>query len=1081
MRNRRLVLLSLLLCLFCNRVPAQLTSATLSGRITDPSGAVIPKAKVTAVDEATGKVITGEADDQGNYVLPGLLPDPYRVTFSQPGFQSRVQEGLVVTVGQRATVDATLTVGTATESVSVQGSQAAAVNLESPTVSTEVDSKMTVNLPLNGRNLLQLTQLAPDSGPTSPGPYNQGASRPDLSNSYVGASGGRGDSMAFYLDGALNEDVLTQIPNVFPNPDAIQEFSLDSNTFSAKFAGRGGGVMNAVTRGGTNQFHGVLFEFVRNSVLNGRNYFSAAQDGLKRHQFGGTFGGPIRKDKTFGFFSYQRTTVRQNPINSATVLTANQRAGDFSSSSNQLVDPATGTPFAGNQVDPAQFDPIAAQILNLLPVGAPGTGLIFYTSRLIENDNQFVGRADENIGSNLHLYASYLYDGLSEPAAADPHNILTAGNSSGVGTNQYWQSQFAVLNATYIFTPHLTTTAVLSMSRRSNLAQSASGFPGWTQLGAQIPNLVAPGHTSLNLAVNNYFSVSWDGVYTIPATEAGPANQWTWVKGNHALEFGGDLLFSKVIKNQDYEGDGSYTFSNSLSGDNALDFLLSKPSSFVQEANFYETPTRTLPSLYLVDTWHARPRLVFTLGLRWNPFVPVFDDTYHQAGVFSPAAYAQGTHSSLYPSLPPGLLLAGDPGVPSRGIDSRYRLFDPRVGFALDVFGNSKTSLRGGYGMYEDQMTANMINLNYSPFNVNVSVTNPASIENPYLGQVDPFPVPKPTPTTTHFQIPEAAGPFVLDMKAPTIQQWNLTLEQQMRFATLLRISYEGSMADHLFAAVEGNAAVYNPALTQKQNVANYNARRPMGAWYQGLSLNENVGTASYNSLTVSGQRQVARGLTFLTGYRWSKCMDEADPGGFNSDVYATPVPRADRSRCAYDVKNQFKASGVWDLPVTHMGWAPANLILSGWSLSGILTLRDGQPFTVLSGVDNSTSGIGRDRADLIGNPNLPGGRSHAQMVAAYFNPAAFKTNALGTYGNTPRMFLTGPGYEDIDLAVLRSFPIPVKSAESQRLEFRAESFNLANRVNFSNPTATVTSKSDGRITSASDPRILQFGLKYIF
>jgi hypothetical protein len=318
-------------------------------------------------------------------------------------------------------------------------------------------------------------------------------------------------------------------------------------------------------------------------------------------------------------------------------------------------------------------------------------------------------------------------------------------------------------------------------------------------------------------------------------------------------------------------------------------------------------------------------------------------------------------------------------------------------------------------------------------------------------------------------------------MKPPTIQQWNLTLEQQMPFATLFRISYEGSAADHLFGAVEGNAAVYNPALTQKQNVANYNARRPMGAWYQGLSLNENVGTASYNSLTASAQRQVTRGLTFLTGYRWSKCMDEADPGGFNSDVYATPVPRADRSRCAYDVTNQFKASGVWDLPAAHLGWAAANQILSGWAVNGILTLRGGEPFTVLSGVDDSTNGIGKDRADIIGNPKLPTGRSHARTAAEYFNTAAFKSNGLGTYGDTPRMFLTGPGYEDIDLAVLRSFAMPLQRMESQRMEFRAESFNLANRVNFSNPTATVSSKSDGRITSASDPRILQFSLKYIF
>jgi hypothetical protein len=1080
MRYTSVVSCALLLVLNASSMVAQLTSATISGRVSDSSQSIVPGAAVTALDIATGNTVHGETNDQGAFVLTGLLPDTYRLTFSKPGYKSKIQEGLVISVGENATVNGVLEVGSVSESVTVVA-ESAAVNLQSPTVSTAIDSKMTQELPLNGRNVLQLAQLAPDAGPTATGPYNQGASRPDLSNSYVGASGGRGDSTAYYLDGALNEDVLTQIPNVFPDPDAIQEFSFDTSSFSAKFAGLGGGVMNTVTRGGTNQIHGVLFEFLRNSVLNGRNYFATAQDGLKRNQFGGTIGGPIRKGKTFGFFSYQGTTIRQNPTSSATVLTAAQRAGDFSSDSKQLVDPATGAPFPKNQVDPSLFDPIAAKILALLPVGASGTGLVYYTAPLVENDKQFVGRMDENVTQNLHLYASYLYDSLSEPAETVADNVLTASNSSGTGTDQYWQSQFAVLNTTYTFSPKLTTTAVLSMSRRTNLAKSAPGFPGWTQLGADIPNLVASGYTSLQLAISNYFSVAWDGVYRIPATEGGPASQWTWVKGNHTLEFGGDILWSKVIKNQDYEGDGSYSFSNSLSGDNALDFLLSAPSSFVQEASFYEAPTRRLPAAYIVDTWHTTPRLVLTLGVRWNPFVPVFDSTYHQAGVFSPTAYANGVHSTLYPTLPPGLLLAGDPGVPARGIDSNYHLFDPRVGFAFDVFGNGRTSLRGGYGMYQDQMTANMINLNYSPFNVSVSLTNPASIENPYQGQVDPFPVAKPTPTTTPFQIPEAAGPFVLGMKPPTIQQWNLTLEQQFFFSSLLRLAYEGSSADHLFGAVEGNAAVYNPAETQKQNVANYNIRRPMGKYFQGLSLNENVGTANYNAFIASVQRQASRGLTLLAGYRWSKCMSEADPTGFNSDVYATPAPHADRSRCSYDVTNQFKASFVWNSPQTHFEWSPSNQLLSGWMLNGILTLRGGEPFTVLSGVDNSTSGIGKDRADLVGIPNLPKGRSHTQESSEYFNTAAFAENALGTYGDTSRMFLTGPSYSDLDFVLARSFRIPIKSREEDRLEFRAESFNLANRVNFANPTATVSSKSDGRITSAQDPRILQFGLKYIY
>lgn len=1080
MRFYRIVVAILLLLFGFPSAHAQLTSATIAGQITDASKSALPGASVVAVDTATGATFKATANGDGTYVLTGVPPATYRLTCSMTGFQTSRQENLMVRVGERATVDVTLQVGSATESITVQAA-AAGVDLQSPTVSTVIDTNMTRELPLNGRNVLQLAQLAPDAGPTSPGPYNQGASRPDLTNSYVGISGGRGDSTAFYLDGALNEDVLTQIANVFPNPDSIQEFSLDTSAFSAKFAGLGGGVMNVVTRGGGNTFHGTAFEFLRNSALNGRNYFASSQDGLKRHQFGGTIGGPILRNKLFAFFSYQRTTVRQNPINSATVLTEAQRNGDFSGISKQLVNPTTGTLYTGNQILPATFDPIAKNLLALLPVGAPGTGLVFYTSRLVTNNNQYVTRVDANPSERLHLYASYLYDQLNQPNTADPKNILTASTASGVGPVASWLSQFAVLNTTYTMSPKLTTTLVGSMSRRSNLSLSAPGFPGWSELGAQIPNLVTPGYTAMSLGINNYFSMSWTGVYRIPATEGGFANQWTWIRGNHTLEFGGDILWSKVVKAQDFEGNGAYTFSNALSGDNALDFLLGKPSQFIQQASFYVVPTRMLPAAYFVDTWRANHRLVLTLGVRWNPFVPVFDSAYRQEGIFSAEAYASGIRSKQYPTLAPGLLLAGDPGVPSRVIDTNYHLFDPRIGFAWDVFGNNKTSLRGGYGLYQDQMTANMINLNYSPFNVNVTITNPASTVNPYQGQINPFPIAKPTPPSTPFQIPQAAGPFVPNMKPPTIQQWNLTFEQQMPFSTLLRIGYQGSSAYHLLGAIEGNAAVYNPALTQKQNVSNYNARRPMGQFYQGLSLNEDIGTSNYHALIATLQRQVGHGLTLLTGYRWSRCMTTADPTGFNSDVYATPDRRTDYGRCSYDARNQYKASAVWQLPNTHLHLALADGLLSGWAVNGILTLRSGQPFTVLSGVDNSTSGIGKDRADLIGNPVLSGSRSHAQLVKAFFNTAAFAPNALGTYGDTPRNFLNGPGYSDIDLALSKSFGIPFKMTEGARLQFRAESFNLANRVNFSNPNATISSKSAGTITSASDPRILQFALKYIF
>ena len=417
----------------------QLTSGSISGRVTDASGLAIQGAAVTATSTTNGTVQRATTDSQGDYVISGIDPGAYQLHISKDGFQSWDQRSLTVTVGERATVATSLDVGSVAQSVEVEGS-ANTVEVQSSTVSTPIDTHTTQELPLNGRNVLQLMQLAPDTGPTSSAVYQQNASRPDQANNFVGSSGGRGDSTSYYLDGALNEDALTQIANVYPDPDAIQEFSFDTSTYSAKFSGRGGGLMNAVTRGGTNQFHGSLFEFVRNSKLNGRNYFSATQDGLKRNQFGGTIGGPIRKDKTFAFFSYQRTTIRQNPINSAIVLTATSgTATSVPIPSSWSIRPP-GSPLTSNQVSPTLFDPVAEKLLALLPVGAPGTGLAYYDSRLEENDNQFVARVDEAVNQNLRIYGSYIYDALQEPSTSIPTNLLTAGVQSELAES-VWRRQ----------------------------------------------------------------------------------------------------------------------------------------------------------------------------------------------------------------------------------------------------------------------------------------------------------------------------------------------------------------------------------------------------------------------------------------------------------------------------------------------------------------------------------------------------------------------------------------------------------------------------------------------------------------
>ncbi len=1058
---------------------AQLTTATISGTITDQSGAIVPEARVTAAEISTGAVIRTQASGEGFYVLSGLLPGQYRLRVEKQGFQNYVQEGILVQVNRPVTASVILQVGAAAQTITVTGA-ADQVNLRSQTVSHEVNTQMVTELPLNGRNILQLMSLAPDAGPASSSGFQQNASRPEGANTYTTASGGRGNSTTFYLDGSINEDALTLIANVFPNPDAIQEFSFQTNTYSAKFGGRGGGVMNAVTRGGTNRFHGALFEFMRNSSLNARNFFAFSQDGLKRNQYGLTVGGPIRRDRTFFFFSFQGTKLRQTPAaNSSTTLTAAQRGGDFSTSRTNIVDPETSRPFPNKQVPVSRFSPIALRIISRVPVGTPGSGVVYYVSRTVQNTRQFVTRVDHNMGNKLRIYASYLFDGLTQPPSTLPDNLLTAM------ADQYWRSQNAVVNATYTFQPNLLGAFVASVSRRLNLYTGVpqSVFPNWTALGAAIPNLVTGGSkNAFNLRINNYFAANWNGYYTIPSTAGNVGTHWTYIKGAHTLELGGEIFKSKVIKNQDFQSGGLFAFTAALSGDNALDFLLSRPSSFTQRQETFHADVLTQPGLYATDAWRIGRRLTLNLGVRWTPFVPIDETAYHQMAAFGFDFYNQGIRSKLFPNLPPGFLVYGDPGIPNRVLNSNYRIFHPRFGFALDPFGDGRTSVRGGYGMYQDQMFANQINPGFSPFSVDATFAFPASMENPYQGRYNPFPVVRPNPSGFLFPLPMAARAFTLGMKPPTIQTWNFTLERQLPWTSLIRVAYEGQEAYHLGATVEVNAAVYNPALSAAANRQAVDARRPMGQYYQGLGLARNEFTSSFNALVVSVEKRATHGLTFLSGYRWSKCLNVADSGFFGSVDFSTPNPRDDRGLCSYDVSNQFRFSYSWRFPTFQSRGLIARNVLGGWETNGIVNVRDGLPFTVVSGIDNSLSGIGKDRADLVGSPSLPSGRSKTEKLQQWFNTKAFTPNALATYGTSARNFLRGPGFANVDFSLVRAFPIRKGPfAEKQEIQFRAEFFNLFNRANFDLPTASATSSTFGRVLSAQDARIIQLGLKFVY
>jgi len=1075
---RPILAVAVLLC-FSTVIFGQRNTAAISGTTTDSSGAVIQGAQVSAIQTSTGNTNRTRSNDSGFYQLPNLPAGAYTLRVEHAGFQAYVQEGIVLQVDQAATINVALKIGNLTESVTVTG-EPPLVDVRTQTLTTVITPQMTGELPLNGRNVLQLMTLAPDVSPGGSRCFAQGASRPESTVTFVSASGARSNETAFYLDGGINEDPYTEIANIFPNPDAIQEFSIQTNSYSAKFGGRGGGVVNAATRSGANQFHGSAFEFFRNYNLNARNFFASTTDGLKRNQYGFSLGGPVQKNKTFFFASWQATKVRSVPAqNEAVTPTAAQRGGDFSAISTQLVDPNNNVPFPGNQVPTSRFDPIALKVLDGVPVGAPGTGLAFYPTSTHTDDNQWVGRVDHNFSEKTRVFARYLYDRLEQPSSIINNNILSVSDAA------YWQSQNITLGAAYVPNPHLVGDLTLTYNRVAHVALGPKDIPGWIDLGVNVADEAATAGASgpgFYLNVGGYFSANWDPLYRVPRGEYDISNNWTYIKGAHTMEFGGEIIIEQGVLEQVFLSQGSFTFSSQISGDNLLDFMLGKPSDFQQFSPTYESLHRILPALYFNDSWKATRRLTLNLGVRWEPW-RMFSEQSNQYAIFTIGAATKNVFSKKYPNLPPGVLVPGDPGVRDTAVPSYNYLFDPRIGVAWDVAGDGKTSIRAGFGIYHDLINVNSNNdtISAPPWALTVDIPFPVSLANPYQGHNVPFPAFRPFPSSQTFAFPYFGNEFDPTMAYPVIQQWNLAIERQLPKGILLRAAYEGMQSYHLFGGVEQNAAVYIPGESTFENTQD---RRPMGQYFTSNSINTATGTANYNALAITAEKRATHGLTFLAGFRWAKMLDELNGAGtsLGQGDYTTPDPKFDHGPSSVDVNHQFIGSYVWELPTMKSLGSFWRNIIGGWRSSGVLTLRAGFPYSILSGLDYSYSGIGSDRADLTGNPSLPGGRSKAAQLNEWFNTAAFTFNAPGTFGDSGRNILRAPGLATFDFSMSKSFPLRFGHfAETQRLDFRAEAFNLFNRANFGRPDQTITDPTFGQVLSAGDPRILQLALRYSF
>ncbi|HXA64332.1 MAG TPA: carboxypeptidase regulatory-like domain-containing protein, partial [Bryobacteraceae bacterium] len=794
---------------------------TMVGTVTDPSGALVESAKVTATEAETGTSREAITNASGQFVMPGLRPTTYTLTVEAPGFNKYSQSGIALTADQSQTVNIALTVGQATQTVTVEATAQQADTYTS-TLKEVVDSQRMVDLPLNGRNAANLTTLVPGAVLAPNGGADQGQTKTFPGAVEITTNGARQNMVAYNLDGADNVDRYTNVNNPFPFPDALQEFSVQTANYSAEYGGNAGAVVNVITKSGTNAIHGDFFGFIRNGDLNARNYFAKVPDPLKRGQEGGTIGGPVKKNKTFFFAGYQFTSLRDvtNGLNQ-TVPTPAEEAGNFAGQAT-IYDPTTGQPFPENQIPLNRIDPASLAVLKYLPTSTAASGIVFYSSPLHQNFNDVMGRLDHVFSDKDHASLRYDWQLFTNKPVYTPTNILSYADGSDI------IAQNVLAQETHVFSPSLLNEFRVGFLRDASIRGPAPDVPSVRTFGVNIP-YQPPANDVQSVNVTGFFKFGDNPFARFTRNNFIGNDEIRWVVGHHNLTIGFDLERRQVELDNGFNSPGLFTFTGqsnrSLSTGNGMsDFIIGDLYQFQQAQGQFENANAWMSGYFIQDDWKVARRLTINLGLRWEPYFPYHEVDGRVEG-FSIPNYQAGIHSIVYPNAPPGLLFRGDPGFPTNGTGNNFKDWGPRVGFAYDVFGDGKTSLRGGAGMFYDSATNGIFNNNMvdeAPFAQQILITNPPGpFSNPLAGQpqyASVFPAPFPVPKNVVLPAPVAVTTFNLHgdlaFKVPVVYSWNLTMEHQFGDQWLGRLAYVGSHSTHLSLQQYLNPSVYIPGST---------------------------------------------------------------------------------------------------------------------------------------------------------------------------------------------------------------------------------------------------------------------------
>lgn len=1068
----------------------------LAGAITDPTGAAIVAAKVTAVEVGTGFERSAISSGEGFYTIPSLRPAQYKLNVDAVGFRSFIATNISLQADQRATVNVKLELGSVSESVSISAN-AAQVDTATSTIKQVVDQRQIVELPLNGRNAAALTLLVPGAINAPSNGADQGQTKTFPGAVTISTNGSRQFQTSFQLDGGNNVDEYTNLNAPFPFPDALQEFSVQTSNYSAEYGQNAGGVVNIITKSGTNGLHGDGFEFVRNAEFNARNYFAATRDQLKRNQYGGTAGGPVvlpklynGKDRTFFFFGYQGTQIRNlQGAQSAFVPTPANLAGDFSAildanspgnplkKATTILDPLTGQPFPGNRIPVNRFDPASLAVAKYLPTGAVD-GSLFFAKPISQKFSEYVVKMDHSLGVNDKLSGRYYAAQFDNVGIYSPANILTYTDRAGI------LSQNGLIQETHIFSPSLLNDWRFNYARENAGRGPAAGVPNVNDFGVQMYQ--PPDKALEGINVTGFFNIGDSPPARFVRNNFTLSDDVRWVKGDHSLAFGFHGEMSRVDLDNQFLRSGTFGFTPDVTNYAVASFLLGKLRTFRQGAGEFKNNRNVFLGFYAQDNYRVNRRLTLNLGLRYEP-APPWNEVRGRVEQFRPDAYARGEVSKMYPNAPPGLFFPGDAGVPERGLRTNYKGFMPRVGFAYDLLGDGKTSLRGGTGIFYDSRQPGIFNNRFAdvtPFSPQLTFTDPkGSFSNPYLGSTNPFPSPYPAPSNSAFPLPvlvityEPTGKYT----PPVIYNWNMAIEHQFRGDWVARAAFVGSHSSHLTESLEMNPAVYTPGSTlstdQRRLFKNFNT----------ISLASQAGNSTYNSLQLSTEKRLSRGITLQANYTWAKSLDNlpvnasgGNPADSNSLVYPWYFQNAnllDRGPSDFDHRHRFVISYVWQLPSLKGSNMLMRGVLGDWQLTGVFQAQSGGPLTIFAGKDQSQTGLGRERAVVNGANYGSGACKNTAPCVDFLNTASFALPAIGAFGNVGKGSLRGPNLMIWDTGLFKNFPVH----ESWKFQFRAEFFNTLNRVNLNDPTNNISSGGFGSIRGAGDPRIGQLALKLFF